>query len=125
MQSMRIFAGMLTVGTALTIAFAPVSATSAKKDRYNHPGNVLISDQFNNRVIETDQNGNIIWQFGLGPLDFSASSPLGVNDAERVGRNTLVAATGIPAGVDPNCSAGCPDNRVMLVDESGNILWQY
>jgi outer membrane protein assembly factor BamB len=127
MKKPKFSAGALALGTALTLSFtgafaSPVSPMSA---RYNHPGNLLISDQFNNRVIETDQSGNILWQFGLGPTDLSANSPLGVNDAERVGRNTLMAATGIPAGVDPYCSGGCPDNRVLLVDQQGNILWQY
>jgi outer membrane protein assembly factor BamB len=36
-----------------------------------------------------------------------------------------MAGTGIPAGVDPNCPAGCVDSRVSLVDPSGNIAWQY
>ncbi len=93
--------------------------------KFNHPGNILISDQFNNRVIETDKSGNIVWSFGLGPNDFSANSIVGVNDAERVGDLTLMAGTGIPAGVDPNCPAGCADNRVMLVAQDGNIAWQY
>jgi|SRR5215469_4045971 len=127
MKSIEAFAGVLILGTALTMPFTGTFAApvTAKAVRYNHPGNLLISDQFNNRVIETDTKGNIIWQFGLGPTDFSASSPLGVNDAERVGDNTLIAGTGIPAGVDSYCPSGCPDNRVMLVDQGGNILWQY
>src|SRR3984893_15889970 len=44
---------------------------------FNQPGNLLISDQFNNRVIEVDQAGVILWQWGLGPNDLSASSILG------------------------------------------------
>jgi hypothetical protein len=30
----------------------------------------LIADQFNNRVIEVDRDGKIVWQFGRGPADF-------------------------------------------------------
>ena len=30
---------------------------------------LLISDQFNNRVIEIDTAGNILWHFGNGPAD--------------------------------------------------------
>jgi hypothetical protein len=92
---------------------------------FNQPGNILIADQFNNRVIEIDPRGDIVWSWGLGPHDFSANSPLGVNDTERVGTDTLMAATGIPPKIDPFCKKGCPDNRVLLVDPSGNILWQY
>lgn len=114
-------AGALVLGAvSSTVLAGPV-----KPAKFNHHGNILISDQFNNRVIEADNNGNIVWSWGLGPNDFSANSILGVNDAERVGNDTLMAGTGIPAGVDPNCPAGCADNRVVLVDEAGNILWQY
>ena len=92
---------------------------------FNKKGNILISDQFNNRVIEIRPSGEIIWQFGLGPNDFSADSILGVNDAQRVGELTLMAGTGIPPGVDPDNEAGAADNRVMLVDRRGRVRWQY
>jgi hypothetical protein len=99
----------------------PVTATAA--DHY------LIADQFNNRVIEVDHRGNIVWHFGLGPSDFSPASVIGVNDAQRVGELTLMAGTGTPGGQPeaPNCTnpSGCPDNRVLLVDRDGNIVWQY
>lgn len=117
-----IFASLLA-GAASLAAFA--TAAGPVSPKFNHPGNLLIADQFNNRVIETDKNGHIIWQFGNGPTDLTASSILGVNDSERVGTDTLMAGAGIPAGVDSYCPAGCPDNRVLLVDENGNIVWQY
>jgi hypothetical protein len=89
----------------------------------------LIADQFNNRVIEVDGRGNIIWQFGRGPADFSPDSVIGCNDAQRVGAFTLMAGTGTPGGQPeaPNCTnpSGCPDNRVMLVNRAGQIVWQY
>jgi outer membrane protein assembly factor BamB len=52
---------------------------------------------------------------------------VGTNDAERVGNLTLIAGTGTPPGADPSCTAtaGCPDNRVMLVNQDGQIVWQY
>jgi len=116
----------LTAGAlALAVASFSTLPATAGSSKFNHPGNILISDQFNNRVIETDKSGNIVWSFGLGPTDFSAKSIVGVNDAERVGDLTLMAGTGIPAGVDPNCPGGCADNRVMLVAQDGNIAWQY
>jgi hypothetical protein len=87
--------------------------------------NILITDQFNNRVIEIDSAGDIVWQFGHGPADIAANAIVGTNDAERVGTLTLMAGTGIPAGVTKFCRSGCPDNRVLLVDRAGNIVWQY
>src|ERR1700720_3315645 len=124
MKILRLAAGAFISG-AIVLAALPASAGMVSPAKFNHPGNILISDQFNNRVIEADKNGNIVWSWGLGPMDFSANSILGVNDAERVGQDTLMAGTGIPAGVDPNCPAGCADSRVILVDPSGNIVWQY
>jgi len=124
MKILRLAAGAFISG-AIMFAALPASAGMVSPAKFNHPGNILISDQFNNRVIEADKNGNIVWSWGLGPMDFSANSILGVNDAERVGQDTLMAGTGIPAGVDPNCPAGCADSRVILVDPSGNIVWQY
>jgi hypothetical protein len=102
---------------------------SAQVGQFNSRDNVLIADQFNNRVIEVDQRGHIVWHFGLGPSDFSPASIIGTNDAERVGNLTLMAGTGTPGGQPeaPDCTNpnGCPDNRVLLVDRAGNIVWQY
>ena len=91
------------------------------------PGTMLISDQFNNRVIEIDRSsGKILWHFGKGPDDVtSGDSPIGVNDAQRVGKLTLVAGTGAPPGFEPACPGGCADNRVMLVNREGDVVWQY
>jgi hypothetical protein len=111
----------LAISLPLLLGAAPdVAATG-----FNHPGNILIADQFNNRVIEADPAGNIIWQFGLGPNDFSARSIIGCNDAQRVGFLTLMAGTGTPAGVIPQAPTGAPDNRVILVDPFKRIVWQY
>ncbi len=124
---------ILSVGllaSALTLLLLPATTVAGDKDdKYNRKGNILIADQFNNRVIEVAPNGEIVWHFGKGPADFSPSSAIGVNDAQRVGDLTLIAGTGTPGGQPeaPNCtdSNGCPDNRVLLVDRSGHILWQY
>jgi len=109
-------AALLLLGTATALADG---------SHFNHRGNLLISDQFNNRVIEIDQSGNIVWQFGIGPTDLSAKSVIGVNDAQRVGYATLIAGTGAPAGSEPGCPGGCADNRVLLVSRHGQIIWQY
>jgi hypothetical protein len=92
---------------------------------FNRRGNILIADQFNNRAIEINHRGDIVWQFGLGPNDDSDRSILGINDAERVGQFTLLAGTGAPPGTEPAFPAGLVDNRVVLVDKAGRIVWQY
>ncbi|HTR43091.1 MAG TPA: hypothetical protein VMH87_15870 [Pseudomonadales bacterium] len=92
---------------------------------FNRPGNILIADQFNNRVIEVEPNGKIIWQFGVGPNDLTDRSVIGVNDAERVGDLTLISGTGLAPFLDSALPQGAADNRVMLVDSNGRIVWQY
>jgi hypothetical protein len=66
--------------------FAVVLASTVPAAAADH---YLIADQFNNRVIEVDHRGNVVWHFGLGPSDFSPASIIGVNDAQRVGEFTL------------------------------------
>jgi hypothetical protein len=103
-----------------------IGADAALADSaFNHRGNLLIADQFNNRVIEIDPAGNIVWQFGVGPDDVSAASVVGTNDAQRVGKSTLIAGTGAPPGTEKACPNGCADNRVLLVNGQGHIQWQY
>lgn len=110
---------------ASLIAASALSAL-AQGDGFNTPGNVLISDQYNNRVIEVNPNDHkIVWHFGNQSSVAGPKSIVGVNDAQRVGDLTLVAGTGVPAGAEPTCPNGCPDNRVMLVDQNLNIVWQY
>jgi outer membrane protein assembly factor BamB len=119
----RIAAVVLVGSAILSLGNVSKGQTSSK---FNQPGNILITDQFNNRVIEIDPDGNIVWQFGNGPGDTSANAIVGTNDAERVGNFTLMSGTGIPAGATSNCKrSGCIDNRVILVDPAGNIVWQY
>ena len=125
LNSTGAWCSLLTAVGVMTLA-GNVPAKDMKVNReFNEPGNILIADQFNNRVIETDTAGNIIWSFGLGPNDFSARSIIGVNDAQRVGSFTLMAGTGTPADVIPQAPDGAPDNRVILVDPFGKIVWQY
>ena len=113
---------------ACTAALLVAGALSAQAqgNHFNTPGNILISDQYNNRLIEVNPNNHrIVWHFGNGSSVAGPHSVVGVNDAQRVGFLTLVAGTGVPAGAEPTCPNGCADNRVMLVDPSANIIWQY
>ncbi len=116
--------GVIAVGI-LTLTGAVSAPAAILNPQFNRPGNILIADQFNNRVIETTPAGHIVWSFGLGPNDFSARSIVGCNDAQRVGPFTLMAGTGTPAGVIPQAPDGAADNRVVLVDPFGHIVWQY
>ena len=103
------------------------SAAPAANAHFNAPGNILIADQFNNRVVEVDSSHHVVWHFGNGSSVAGPHSIVGTNDAERVGDLTLISGTGTPAGADPSCTNtnGCPDNRVILVDRAGRIVWQY
>jgi PQQ-like domain len=125
----------LIYGTAFaaTILFAAAFGTKASVAQQEHEkhGHVLISDQFNNRVIVVDKETHkILWTFGDGSDKPGPHSVVGVNDAERFGAFTLISGTGIPPSSPalPGCSDpvnGCADNRVFIVDERGRILWQY
>jgi hypothetical protein len=122
--SSRCFAGLIAIGV-LALAGNVLAGDKTVHREFNQPGHILIADQFNNRVIEADTNGNIVWSFGLGPNDFSAQSIIGTNDAQRVGRFTLMAGTGTPQNVIPQIPGGAADNRVILVSPKGRIVWQY
>ena len=126
-QGRRVILGAIIAAAALTLIAGRMVADG--NGEFNSPGNYLIADQFNNRAIEVSPNGKIVWQFGLGPKDFSPASIIGTNDVQRVGALTLMAGTGTPGGQPeaPHCTnpSGCPDNRVLLVDPAGHIVWQY
>ena len=111
------------------LSASAVALHAREHHEFNEPGNYLIADQFNNRVIEVEPDGEIVWQFGRGPKDFTEASIIGTNDAQRVGDFTLMAGTGTPGGQPeaPDCISptGCLDNRVILVNRYGRIVWQY
>jgi hypothetical protein len=114
------------VAVAGFVTLAPATASSASSPGFNQPGNILIADQFNNRVVEI-KGQQVVWTFGNGSSVAGPNSIVGTNDAERVGNLTLISGTGTPAGADPSCtnSMGCLDNRVILVNRAGHIVWQY
>jgi len=91
----RIFAGIVpnrrstVLSRLLSLCFAAVTllaaaslTTSVAKAApapnlrgFNRPGNILISDQFNNRVIEVDPAGHIVWSFGWGRMTSAPIQP--------------------------------------------------
>ncbi len=122
---------LMFVSSCANATQATSSTTNAGKTtgpRFNAPGNVLISDQFNNRAVEVAPDGHTVWTFGSGNPTLCNPGPttiIGLNDAERLnGGLTLLAGTGIPSGSasDPK---GCVDNRVIVVNQQGKIVWQY
>jgi len=129
----RMLAGAAVLGVVTALGSAPAGAAEAGSsaqaagDGFNRPGDILIADQFNNRVVEVNRDHHVVWQFGNGSSVAGPHSIVGTNDAERVGDLTLIAGTGTPAGADPSClnPKGCADNRVILVDRAGQIVWQY
>ena len=136
MNSMQRFVviGLGTLPLALAACSSPADAPAGSTEseiaasRGAHTANYLIADQFNNRVIEVDVHHNVVWRFGDGSSTASDTSIVAPNDASRVGNLTLIAGTGAPAAtppVEPGCECGCADNRVILVDHAGKIVWQY
>lgn len=123
-----------TISVAVAVLFIcssalnPIAVRGQEHHGFNQNGNILIADQFNNRVIEIDSHHNVVWHFGDGSSVAGPRSVVGTNDAQRVGPLTLISGTGTPPGADPSCPDavnGCPDNRVMLVNPEGKIVWQY
>jgi hypothetical protein len=112
---------------ALLVGVLAVPA-AAGEGGFNDPGNLLISDQFNNRAVEIDPaTRSIVWSFGSGNPSLCNPGPgaiIGLNDAERLSDGlTLLAGTGTPAGASSFMPNGCVDNRVIVVDHAGNIVW--
>jgi outer membrane protein assembly factor BamB len=120
---------LLAVAPGLGIAATPAVADQGFGQGFNRPGDILIADQFNNRVIEINREHQIVWSFGNGSTVAGPRSIVAPNDAERVGDFTLLAGTGAPpapSATEPVCEEkGCPDNRVILVNKYGRIVWQY
>jgi len=117
------------VVVGVVVAWAAVAPGASAGAGFNTPGNILIADQFNNRVIEVTRAHQVVWSFGNGSHVAGPHSIVAPNDVERVGALTLIAGTGAPAApsaTEPACQKnGCADNRVILVNQAGKIVWQY
>lgn len=116
------------LGTASATSMTSAVRMTPASNSFNQPGDLLITDQFNNRVIEVNPlTKEIVWSFGSGNPYLCNPGPgaiIGPNDAERLSDGmTLMAGTGIPAGIPG--TTPCVDNRVIVVNEAGRIVWQY
>jgi hypothetical protein len=120
---------LLIAGLAISFFVINSHSALALSASFNNSGNVLISDQFNNRAIEVDRNKHIVWSFGSGDPNLCNPGPgaiIGLNDAERLSDGlTLLAGTGIPPKTVSGLPNGCVDNRVIVVNQAGHIVWQY
>jgi hypothetical protein len=127
----RLVFALAALCLVLPLGVAQAKGSHGKGAGFNAKGNVLITDQFNNRVIEVNPHTNaIVWSFGSGDpskCDPGPGSIIGTNDAERLaGGLTLISGTGVPAGASPaDPSFACADNRVIVVNHAGDIIWQY
>lgn len=68
----------IRLAAAVTAMLATVFGASAKEFpgfEFNRPGDILIADQFNNRVIEARPGGRIVWQFGFWVPMISRPNP--------------------------------------------------
>jgi hypothetical protein len=123
--------GLLLVKGCIVSTLIAFAGTAAADSAFNERGNLVIADQFNNRIIEIDPpSHHIVWTFGNGSAVPGPHSVVGPNDAERFGSKTLISGTGIPPANPPlpgcpDIVNGCPDNRVFIVNRHGNIEWQY
>src|ERR1700730_15228733 len=101
-----VLAAATALGVATTISLRSVGAAASERGHFNDPGNLLITDQFNNRVVEVNpETRAIVWSFGSGNPSLCNPGPgaiIRTNDAERLADGlTLIAGTGVPGGCLP------------------------
>jgi hypothetical protein len=115
-------AGLILASLVLMVA----TVDAGPRPRFNARGNLLIVDQYNNRVIEVDTNAHaIVWKYEMSVARSVTNRIVGPRDAERLGGLTLIVGGGLPAGVSTNYPDGSTDNRVIEVNHKGKIVWQY
>jgi len=103
---------------------ALLCAAGAVAAGFNERGNIVIADQFNNRVIEIDPHTlAILWQFGNGSDKPGRHSVVGTNDAEADQLNNTNSAELLQNGhvliADEN------NNRVIEVTTAKQLVRQF
>src|SRR5258708_37905853 len=68
---------LLLLGVALVFCTTRIATADGE---FNHRGTILITNQFNNRVIKIDPPVKIVWHFGNVPPNFSANSIAATTD---------------------------------------------
>ena len=107
------------------VADGPSGNSLRAQAKLNDRGDVLVCDRLHNRVIELNPGQQTVWQFGDGGSVAGPTSVVGPTDAMRIGQLTFICGTGLLPGETPDCPYGCQDNRVIAVDSTGTIVWQY
>ena len=72
-------------------------------------GDTLITDSNNNRVLEVDGGGNIVWNYSTNNRTGSVSNPLPTRAVRLINGNTLISDQ--------------YNMQVLEVDPSMNIVW--
>jgi DNA-binding beta-propeller fold protein YncE len=108
-------------------------------------GNTLITDSENSRIIEVDQDGNLVWEFKSklnipysahkldnGNVLISNTRSNSVMEVDQDGNLVWQFKTGISIPTDARrLGSGNTlitdsfNNRIIEVDPDGNIIWQY
>ncbi len=95
------------------VAWAP-GVQAGSHPGFNKKGNLLIVDQYNNRIIELDTNTpqTIVWECEASVGKHSVTNAIiGPRDAERAKSLTLITDS--------------LNNRVIEVNRKGKLVWQY
>ena len=76
-------AGVRAWAAALVVAALTVLGSAASaQEGLNQPGDILIADQYNNRVIEVvPSTHQVVWRFGTGSTVPGPHSVVGTNDS--------------------------------------------
>src|SRR6267143_1610932 len=130
--------------TLVALAFFPIVAAAGSHittNGFNQAGNILITDQFNNRVIEINPATNqIVWSFGSGngllcnPGPNRLNTPVfAIETANHdimivdQGNNRVIEVTqdkqivfSYGALNNPNSAEVLPNNNVLIADENNN-----
>jgi hypothetical protein len=117
----------MTFFAALVAVVLSCTAAASAGDHYNKRGNILIADQFNNRVPEVDPLTNeIVWSFGDGSSTARTTSVV----APKYVTNTRPGSVANPQPtravrlMDGNALISDQFNdQVIKVDGSGNIVF--
>ncbi len=117
---------IITLFVVLVVTLLACLTATAGASVYDKAGSLLIADQSNNRVIQLNDSGRIVWHFGTGvplPGPRTVVAPRSVQ--RTFGGLTLIVCGSVQPGTPGYPAGGVIDNRVLLVNRRGRIVWQY